>query len=82
MAIVILVIVLLVAILVSLGCVVRRAVRLDPLAIFAIGHPITFLVLYAVTDLKLNLDMTLDGMGSRYIMPMLATQMLWIGRDL
>lgn len=69
----------LVALLVSFAFVVRRALRLEPLAVFAVGHPFTFLVLYAATDLKLNLDMTLDGMGSRYVMPALATQVVWFG---
>ena len=34
--------------------------------------------LYAATDLKLNLEMTLDGMGSRYLMPVMACVTCWI----
>jgi hypothetical protein len=65
---------------VALGFVitVRRAFRPDPLAIFVLLHPLFFFCLYAATDLRLETEHSLDGMGSRYLMPVLASVTGWI----
>lgn len=59
------------AILVGLAFVVRRAFRRDALALHALAHPAVVLVAFAVSDFELNLDVTANGMGSRYFMPIL-----------
>jgi len=55
----------------------RRALQWDPLAIFLVLHPIGFFILYAATDLEIRTNIPLDGMGSRYLMPVLASVTGW-----
>ena len=57
---------------------VPRLRRLEPLALFALAHPLLVVTLYAVTDFRLNLVSTADGLGSRYVMPVVVSTALWI----
>jgi hypothetical protein len=41
-------------------------------------HPIAYAVAHALTDFELNFDNTLDGIGSRYLMPIWPALALWI----
>ena len=66
------------AVLVGLGFTLVRARRLDPLSIFVLLQPLFFFTCYATTDLTIDLSAPLDGMGSRYVMPVLASVTCWI----
>ena len=64
--------------LVGLGFTVKRALRGEALPAFLLLQPFFFFCLYAVTNLELRIDVPLDGMGSRYVMPVLACMTGWI----
>jgi len=59
------------AIVLGLGVCVQRALRRDRLALHALAHPAVVLLAFAISDFELNLDVTANGMGSRYFMPIL-----------
>jgi hypothetical protein len=48
-----------------------RVRRREPLALFALLHPVLVLGAWAASDFELNLLVRLNGMGSRYLMPVL-----------
>jgi hypothetical protein len=51
-----------------LGPRVRRA---EPLALFALAHPVLVVAAWAASDFELNFHVRGNGMGSRYLMPIL-----------
>lgn len=55
--------------LVGLLATLARAWRREPLALYALAHPLCYSIAHALTDFELNFDNTLDGIGSRYLMP-------------
>jgi hypothetical protein len=64
--------------LVALVSVLQRAWRRDALALYALAHPLVYAFAHALTDFELNFDNTLDGIGSRYLMPLWPCFALWI----
>lgn len=66
------------AVLVGLAYTLRRAARCEALPLFLLFQPLFFFCLYAATNLELRVDAPLDGMGSRYVMPVLACVSGWI----
>lgn len=66
------------AAIVGLIATLRRAFAREPLALFLVLQPCFFFCLYAATNLELKVDAPLDGMGSRYVMPVLACVSGWI----
>ena len=69
---------MLVSLAVGLVGVLPRLARRQPLAVFCVLYPALVAGAYAATNFKLNLDLNLDGMGSRYLMPMEPFMALWI----
>jgi len=57
------------AALVALVLCVPRVLRLEPLAIFALGHPLLVWGAWVASDFELNFVVVGGGMGSRYLMP-------------
>jgi hypothetical protein len=70
--------VMLAALAVGLALVLPRVLRLEPLAVFCVLYPALVSAAYAASNFRLKLDDNLDGMGSRYLMPMQAFMALWI----
>ena len=71
----------LVAVLIGLGLLVRRLLPLrrpEPLVVFLILYPLSVLGAYCISDFVLDFYNTLDGMGSRYFMPVLPCLAAWI----
>lgn len=66
------------ALCVGLVATAARARRRDALAVYALVHPIVYSIAHAVTDFELNFDNTLDGIGSRYLMPFWPALALWV----
>lgn len=50
----------------------------SPLALFVLLHPLLFLGAYGATDFVVDFYNTLDGMGSRYLMPALPALLAWV----
>jgi len=48
-----------------------RLRRREPLAVFAALHPLLLIGAFAASDFELNFAVRLNGMGSRYLMPMM-----------
>ena len=69
---------LLVGLGIGLVLTLRRALRLRPLAVFCLLYPALVAAAYAVSNFQMKLDENLDGMGSRYLMPMQPFMALWI----
>ena len=65
-------------VLVGLALTLRRALRGEALPVFLLLQPFFFFCLYSVINLELRVDAPLDGMGSRYVMPVLACVTGWI----
>ena len=64
--------------LIGLAFALRRVLRADPLAVFAVLYPLTWCVAHAVSDFEFNFRVTQDGMGSRYMMPLLPCFVAWV----
>jgi len=62
----------------GLACTARAAWRREPLALYALVHPALLLAAFAISDFEINLDNRLDGMGSRYFLPVQPCFALWI----
>lgn len=73
---------LLAALAAGLAAVVPRLLRLEPLLLFSVLYPALIAGAYAVTNFRLELDRNLDGMGSRYLMPMIPFMALWVAAAL
>jgi hypothetical protein len=50
----------------------------SPLAVFVLLHPLLFLGAYGATDFVVDFYNTLDGMGSRYLMPATPAVLAWV----
>jgi hypothetical protein len=59
------------AVVLALALLFPRLRAREPLAFFALLHPLSVLSAYALSDFELNLDVRLNGMGSRYLMPVM-----------
>ncbi|TAJ09184.1 MAG: hypothetical protein EPO68_15445 [Planctomycetota bacterium] len=70
--------VVLAALALGLVATIARARRRDALALYALVHPLAYSIAHALTDFELNFDNTLDGIGSRYLMPFWPALALWI----
>ena len=55
-----------------------RVKRLEPLAVFFLLHPLGVTAAYALTDFRMNFVSTLDGGGSRYMLPAMLSMAAWI----
>ena len=55
-----------------------RLWKLEPLAVFFFLCPLGVTAAYALTDFKLNHVSTLDGGGSRYMLPAMLTMAAWV----
>lgn len=62
----------------GLVCTARAAAKREPLALYALAHPALLLAAFVVSDFEINLDNRLDGMGSRYFLPIQPCFALWI----
>jgi hypothetical protein len=62
----------------GLACTARAAWRREPLALYALAHPALLLAAFVISDFEINLDNRLDGMGSRYFLPIQPCFALWI----
>lgn len=59
--------------------VVRRVLRREPWAVFFLLYPLLVLGAYAASNFEFKLDENLDGMGSRFVVPLLPLCAVWIG---
>lgn len=57
---------------------VRRCLRREPWAVFFLLYPPLVLAAYAASNFEFKLDENLDGMGSRFVVPMLPICAVWI----
>ncbi|MEM7309632.1 MAG: hypothetical protein AAF682_23355 [Planctomycetota bacterium] len=59
------------AVVVALVLLAPRLRELDPLAVFALAHPLLVAGAFVASDFELNFVVLSNGMGSRYLMPMM-----------
>ncbi len=57
---------------------VPRLLRMEPLAWFLALYPPLFLVAFAVSNFEFEADDVLDGMGARFVLPLLPCLAAWI----
>jgi hypothetical protein len=55
----------------ALVLLVPRVRRREPLALFALAHPVAVFGAWVISDFELNFQVTGGGMGSRYLMPVM-----------